>query len=518
MDVNDGDLGCTATITYGSKSGNVLQNCTLVSTLGPCLMMAGNQIQWPISNASHPYAAATGTSSNGSPTLTGIASGAAWGMTVSGPGVPFSSGITVQAVSGTTVTLSADAGAGAGAGTFSFVPTNMLQIAGDHVTALQGLGSASPPTCVGTIQGCGAQTTDGATDNATSLSGYFRVDASGSYEPVYDGTSTWVVMVTAPNGSAPLYPDQANTGKNTTAGTAFNPIQAYTMGRCKFINQPNGSASVGAFNIDDFAAVNIHSLICQGGTRPAGYYGNRYQIELFSADVMTSGPGNISQEDESLNFLNITNVTISQIFMNYSTGGPAFGQGGNVSLRVGPNFFACDNIHIGEIVYDIGAPTSQSSTPKQVQYKDSLVAAKSGGGLGRTSIGTLRIIDPYCCAGPVYLQGVTVQVANIDITPGSSAYVTTAANPNHVMQISNGVLGGGIQINNAAGMELLPRQRPRLSGVVRWDQRHRLNRVRGRFRSVWLGTDEPVLLGRRVGLQLPLDGRESGRRPDPPHA
>lgn len=507
VDVTEGDLGCTATVTYtGITGGTTLTGCTLVTTMGNGVMLTGNQIQWPISSAVSPYVVQAGTVSGSTITLAS-AVGVSWGMTVTGPTVNF--GTIVTGVSGDTISLSFPGGSATGA--FTFLPTNTLRITGDKTGDLTSLGTGSPATCIGTIEGCGANTAVGNQFNAPPLSGYLLTG-----EAVYDGTYTWVPMVTGPNSTTPLYPDQSNSAKATTIGSAFNFIQAHGMGRCTFINQPNKSPTQGAYNVVDFAFVNIHSMLSQGGSQPSGYYGTRWQIELLKIAMLTMGPGNISQEDESFTPLGVTTVQMAQCFMNYSTGGPALGQNGNLSLRLGPNFFSCDNIHIGEISYDIGPPTNPPATITGVTlngttsitvasggfpgvtnqmaaygtnipgntkvtnvsgntvtlnnaatgsgtetvtftptaYKDSLANTHSGGSLGRMSVGLLRISDPYYCAGPCVLQGNKVQVGVIDIQPGSPAYIQTATAPNSVLKFTNGIVGGGIQVENAAGLEI----------------------------------------------------------------
>jgi hypothetical protein len=523
-DAVEGDLGCTATITYDGvdRETNQLLNCALVCTVGNGLLLTGAQIQWPISGAVSQYVATTGTVSynNVSDTwqvVVADAAGIAWGMNYSDANNPLASGLNVGGISGTTITLVGTAVAGSGPVAFS--PTNMVQIGADIRSELGDLAAImGTPNIIGTIGGVGADTVVGIDVFGSALSGYWQTT---NYE--FDGTSTWVYMVTSETGSAPLYPDRTVGGKTATVGTGFNYIAAHTMGKCTFINQPSASATAGAFNIVDYAAINIHSLLCQGGERPAGYDGNRFQIELFKADVMTSGPGNISQECESLNFLNVTTVLIGRASMNYTTGGAAFGQAGNFSLRVGPNFFGCDNVQVGEIVYDIGKPTSVGVTVGSVQltynspyavvgsggfpnvivgdvvinphvpsgttvslingdtltlsapasssapsttlafegggqfnsaYKDSLVNTHSGGSLGRLAVGVLRVVDPYYVAGPLFLQGTKVQVGVMDIQPGSSAFIQTATAGDQTFKIANGVIGGGIQIQNAAGLLL----------------------------------------------------------------
>jgi Pectate lyase superfamily protein len=594
VDCIEGDLGCTASLTYDGISGNELQNCLLTSTVGNGLMLTGNQVQFPVSSAVSGYVATTGTSVAGSPTVdVASASGVAWGMAVCGPGCPFGSGITVQSVAGDTVTLSANAGVSvanvtlngtttatvptgsggfpnvaagdtvtgtgiqagttvisvsnstmllsapatagvvtltfAGTGAFTFLPTNTVQIAGNRIGDLQARSTELVPpttTCIGTVGGVGADTAVGTDVFGSALSGYFQVAAIGEVQgAVWDGTYTWVPTLTSPTEVAPFYPDRNITGKTATIGTAFNFIGEHGIGNCDFINQPSKSATAGPHNVVDYAAVCLHSLLCQGGTRPAGYNGSRYQIECLSFDELVSGPGNISQQIEGLNWLNVTNVQGRRVLMKYPGGGPAFGQNGNASLRIGPNSYGCDNVDIADILYDIGPPTSQGITVSGVQltegsvtalvtsggfpnvsvgntvtdanggshlqpnttvdlvsgntltlsapaaasgtillgfsgegltgtYKDSLVVTKSGGSLGRTAIGILRISDPFYVAGPCFLQGSKVEIAVTDIQVGSPAYIQTATAAGQILKLTNGVLGGGIQVQNAAGMTL----------------------------------------------------------------
>jgi Pectate lyase superfamily protein len=536
LDAIEGDLGCTATLTYTGIAGtptDELTGVTLVSTVGNGLLLTGNQIQWPISAVASPYVTQTATAvtdgvggstpTSATVTLTSV-TGVDWGMAFSGPGVPLSLGFTVQSVVGNVVTLSPGLCTPT-PGVFTFSPTNMLQISGgNYSAALENLGTGSTPvTCIGTVGGVGADTVVGIDVFGAALSGYFQVGTEESPLTIYDGANTWVYMVTAPNSSAPFYPDRNISGKTITVGSAFNYISAHTIGKCTFINQPSASATAGAFNVVDYAAINIHSMLCQGGSRPTGFFGNRYQIELFKFDAMTMGPGNISLQCESLNCLNATSVQGNQIYENIITGGPAFGQAGNASLRVGPNFYGNDNVHVAVITYDIGKPTSTGITVSDLEftensdivtvasggfpnvsvgnviggspahvangstvvliegnnmtisslaskggtslltfsgpglsgaYKDSLVNTHSGGSLGRLSVGLLRMVDPYYCAGPLFLQGTTTMIGVLDIQPGSAAYIETANGAGQILKINNGVLGGGMVVNNASGMYL----------------------------------------------------------------
>jgi hypothetical protein len=530
VDCTEGDLGVTATVTYTGISGNQLTGCTLVATVGNGLLITGNQIQWPVT-AAGALVQQTSTAESGATVTLSSVTGVAWGMGCFGPGVAW--GSVVSHISGDVVTLINPAGGTAPApsgGAYSFFPTNVVRVAGNITGALTSRGAPTyPANPIGTVGGVGANvpgglfavTPGGSPPDAAALSGYFQ-----AAQATYDGTTyTWVPVVTSNSGSSPLYPDQTNTGKDVTIGTGFNPIFAHTIGKCTFINQPSLSATAGPLNLVDYAAINIHTLLCQGGAQPAGFFGNRYQIEYFKADSLTSGPGNVSLEIEGLNFLNVTNLQVDKIFMNYSTGGAAFGQSGNVSLRVGPNWFGCDNVHIGEIIYDIGPPTSQGITVSTVSfnatsnivtvtsggfpgvsigdtifpvstsavvlpsgttvtgigtnsltlsaaptvggialaqftgpsllgaYKDSLVVTKSGGALGRTTVGMIRINDPFYCAGPLFLQGSKVQIGTIDTQPGSPAFIQTASTAGGVLNIGNGIING-IQVVNASGFYL----------------------------------------------------------------
>lgn len=268
----------------------------------------------------------------------------------------------------------------------------------------------------------GASATDGST--TITLNGNHAVPIPGVISVTDAGTPLGYTAGTSAPLTSNVVSVTYNSGPNTTSVVVGTAAGTTVSGK----NAAYGSALI---PISEWVAEDIRVQNIAGTSQGYGIQVNDgsasfpFQIDTFRLGNVTVGPS-YSTFQEAVNLAFIHNCFISNLVMEGITG------------RVGPNFFAVDNLVLDGLILNLGGADSV----------DTVVFGQNYGALGLYSVNNLIINDPDNIAQPVLVYCSVLNASNWNLPSNGLCYVDlNQTGNNEIATFTNCQLGSGIKVS-----------------------------------------------------------------------